>query len=1197
MNQKFSTRQQINLSIIIFAVFTLFSGAVTADNELAGPNELKARSAMILMTKAYPDVQVLREDGRITRLYGSAFSNGSSPEESAENFVYNYADVLGVGYDQLRPESLNKDGVKTQPVMYNQNTGEYKFTLVYYSQFIDGVPVYNADLRLLVRNEPGYPLVLASSSLRNLDGLNMADKASYNNALAEIAVQSDNPSLVEFTAPELTIWGGINNKLEQPTAAFAVVGSSDFPERWQYIINAQNGEVIYKQNLIIFENVNGTVHGMGTPGYAADICASAVDTPMPYSRVNIGSTISYADVNGDYTITNGGTSDVTVTSPVWGQYFRVYNYAGADAELTQVVTPPGPANFMHNSPDAEHTRSEVNAYILANLVRDLVIANNPSYPQVSTQSSFPIYVNRDDGYCPGNAWYDPGDVSINFCSAGGGYPNTSFMSVVYHEYGHHLVDAAGSGQGQYGEGLGDVIAILGSNDSRLGVGFTGNCSVGIRDADNTKQYPCSGTIHDCGQLLSGCIWDARTELMAIYPSSYMDTLALLSVNSILLHSGTEITPQITIDFLTLDDDDADLNNGTPHYDQLCAAFGAHNMDCPEVAEIWFDYTEGIPEVSDPSSGTVFRVVVNSGAATPVAGTGKFYYNVNDHGYMQGTMIETSPNVYQITMPTTSCNDRIDWFVQAQDSNGGTVSDPSGAPIEFYTTIADSEIFEVFADNFNANTGWTVSGTVTDGAWDRGVPAGLGERGDPATDYDGSTYCYLTDNVYGNSDVDGGTTMLTSPTFDLSAGDAKVSYARWYSNTFGAAPNLDSMFVHISNNNGGNWTIVEIVGPVDQANGGWYENSFLVSDYLTPTATMQMRFDVSDLGEGSVVEAALDAFLVKSFRCNDQPVISTSDLSDGTVDNAYSYSIVASGGSGDLTWTDKNGDLVGTGLSLSTDGILSGTPTSTGGISFTARVEDTAANYDEQLFSFTINDHIQIISTSLPEWTVNQAYNANLSSTGGTSPATWSDLNGDLGGTGLALSTDGFITGTPISEGTIGFTAKVEDNVGDADQSALTILINPALAITVVTPPDAIEGTAYNHQLQTTNGTGEVRWEDKFNDLSGTGVALDTAGYIYGIPTDTGTFSFTAVATDFTGSSDEAIFNLVIGPAYLCGDANADLAVNIIDITYIIAYLYNGGPAPLPLDAADVNASGDVNIIDITALIAYLYDSGSEPTCP
>ncbi len=64
---------------------------------------------------------------------------------------------------------------------------------------------------------------------------------------------------------------------------------------------------------------------------------------------------------------------------------------------------------------------------------------------------------------------------------------------------------------------------------------------------------------------------------------------------------------------------------------------------------------------------------------------------------------------------------------------------------------------------------------------------------------------------------------------------------------------------------------------------------------------------------------------------------------------------------------------------------------------------------------------------------------------------------------------------------------------------------------------------------------------------------------------------------------------------LCGDPDANNRINLIDITYIIQFLYFGGPAPLPNEcAADVNGNGMVNILDITYLISYLYREGSSP---
>jgi hypothetical protein len=168
----------------------------------------------------------------------------------------------------------------------------------------------------------------------------------------------------------------------------------------------------------------------------------------------------------------------------------------------------------------------------------------------------------------------------------------------------------------------------------------------------------------------------------------------------------------------------------------------------------------------------------------------------------------------------------------------------------------------FHDNFETNQGWTVQNqSVQTGEWERAVPAGSnGTRGDPPDDSDGSGKCYVTGNGY-DEDLDGGPTILYSPTIDLSAGDAEVSYDWWFYNDDGDDP----FEVAISNDNGGSWTVVrDIVG----GGGGWKSDSFLVGDYVTPTADMQVRFTTSDNPNDSVTEAGVDAFSILTY---DSPI--------------------------------------------------------------------------------------------------------------------------------------------------------------------------------------------------------------------------------------------------------------------------------------------------------------------------------------
>ena len=209
-------------------------------------------------------------------------------------------------------------------------------------------------------------------------------------------------------------------------------------------------------------------------------------------------------------------------------------------------------------------------------------------------------------------------------------------------------------------------------------------------------------------------------------------------------------------------------------------------------------------------------------------------------------------------------------------------------------------------NGNSSSGWTLgvgSDSATDGEWDRGAPVGGGDRGDPADDCDGSNQCFLTDNEDDNSDVDGGITTLITPAFDAtSITDAMFGYCRWYSNNFGGDPNNDSMLIQISNNGGSSWTLLE---EVTENAGAWVQKAFLISDYVTPSANMQVQFIARDLGDGSVIEAGIDNIEVFGIVCDDSCAVG--DLNcDGAI-NGGDLGVMLALFGGNAPEGDLNGD--------------------------------------------------------------------------------------------------------------------------------------------------------------------------------------------------------------------------------------------------------------------------------------------------
>ena len=870
-------------------------------------------------------VPSFESNGRVTRLYGTSLASGTSAQASVDAFLTGDLSDLGVNGTDFVPALQDGPGIPhgrarmghSQPVMYQRDTGTYRFTAFYYEQVRDGVPVYGSRLTLLVRNEPGYPLVLANTDVRNIGDFRVpaADQQP-------LAAQSELVSFARFQQvsevgdeqPRITytrrvIFAGIGDDFDQPRLADVAIVRNEVDE-WLFVTDAATGEIIHEEHRICFAGggVTGNVSGLASEGVATAECEDEVSTPLPYLHVTAGAITTDTDANGDFTI-NGIFGPITVSATLNGVWFEIFDAQAAIAEESAPGNPPSIVDLLFNSANNdEFIRAQVNAYVESNRVRDTAIGANPAYPTLMNQD-FPATVNRTDGFCPSNAWYDPGEESINFCASNGSSnPNTAWSSVVHHEYGHHLVNAGGSGQGQYGEGMGDVMSTIILDSNRLGAGWAGNCSGELRNADNDIQYPCTGAIHFCGQLISGCVWETRNELISTEPAAYTQILADLAVNAILVHSGSSITPAITIDWLTLDDDDSDIFNGTPHYDEIATGFGEHNMDAPALALLGFEFPDGLPTELDPDGGDIVRMNVSGITGTPVENTGRLFVDTGS-GPVEIVMTQTAPNEYEGAFPAAECATFVQYHFAAEAQGEGTEQFPyDGSDLN---ALSGFGVIGLFDDDFESDLGWSVTSNVSDGAWERAVPAGGGDRGDPPTDADGSGQCYVTDNADGNSDVDGGTTTLTSPIMDASGGNTIISYYRWYSNTAGDSPMADIFEVEISDDGGASWMELETVGPGGpEVDGDWFLKQFDLDEVagFEPNDQFRIRFSASDLGAGSVVEAGVDGVTLSQIDCDDPGVFGDLD-GDGIV--AFSDLLVLLAGWGDCVGCPA--DLDGNGV--------------------------------------------------------------------------------------------------------------------------------------------------------------------------------------------------------------------------------------------------------------------------------------------
>ena len=158
------------------------------------------------------------------------------------------------------------------------------------------------------------------------------------------------------------------------------------------------------------------------------------------------------------------------------------------------------------------------------------------------------------------------------------------------------------------------------------------------------------------------------------------------------------------------------------------------------------------------------------------------------------------------------------------------------------------------------------------------------------------------------------------------------------------------------------------------------------------------------------------------------VLSPSSLPLPVIGIAYNQTITVSGGTSPYTLTVISGSLP-TGLSLSTNGVLSGTPTAVGSFTFSIQATDATSATGSQSYSVTIAaPTITVAPGSLPNGTFASSYSQTISASGGSGSYSYAVSAGSLPA-GLSLnSTTGVLSGTPTSVGSSTFTVTATDTV-------------------------------------------------------------------------------------------------------------------------------------------------------------------------
>ncbi|MBX2802331.1 MAG: hypothetical protein KTR31_31915 [Myxococcales bacterium] len=499
---------------------------------------------------------------------------------------------------------------------------------------------------------------------------------------------------------------------------------------WVTFVDGATGELLNIHNEVRF--INGTVeaeHHARTPDGSA-----LVTSGVPSAVVTGNGDTDVTDAFGDYDVTKNNL----YTTDFDGDYLQVFNSAGGEGALSS-----SNPNMTWTTADA--TQSEIDTYIFTHQVRDWGLEVEPNVGIVVNDLTAYVNINSN---C--NAYYDG---NINFFTAGGGCNNTGEIAdVVYHEWGHgfHATSLeAGFFDSSLSEGASDTVSAFITGDNVIAPYF-GTGGGAIRDIGPDRIYPddyvaSQNNVHSNGLIFGGTMWDLWDILVDLEGES-LGTDNTEAIFAGTLKGGTDI-PGTFFEALAADDNDGDLNNGTPHICEIYEAFGAHGLG-PAAGTDSLVLASHEPLTLEPAELdhelAVELIDVAAGCEAGDAESATVHYRVNG-GAWENTALTALGDSVEGAIPGQAADSIVEYYIEGASSDGNDFTVPAGGVIRPYTFYV-GETLELHCRDFEANDGGythsLIAGEPGDGAddWQWGTPNGRAD--DPAAAYSG-------DNVWGN----------------------------------------------------------------------------------------------------------------------------------------------------------------------------------------------------------------------------------------------------------------------------------------------------------------------------------------------------------------------------------------------------------------------------------------------------------------
>jgi hypothetical protein len=780
--------------------------------------------------------------------------------------------------------------IPMQDLVVTLNKNDGKYINVNFKQIHNGKEVlfsrvtvrFTQDLKIMMVGVDAYNNIPnLQASLSEIQAIDAA-----KNAIATTIIDaSANKNLKIIAIPE-------EGKMIFKLVYEVIVNSQDevdMPGKYYTLVDANSGAIIYRQN-----KVNQI--GSHVQGFTWDInkFSPLLPKPLANAEVLVGGTTYTTNAQGD--ITFPGNSPVTGTISLKGPWCRVVSDATGTVTPSYSATFNGGDTISYDTTAAAIKTTKVNAFRHVNEIHDFMNLKLPSF--VSLNNQLLTRVDRTDGSC--NAFYN--GTSINFYEAGGGCtPIATIADVVYHEYGHGINDQYWSENGSsfdnggMGEGYADVWAMSIINSPIIGAGFYANSATnGIRryDTDN-KVYPKDivGEVHADGEIIAGAWWDVNVNW------GNLDSTSSLFANSTAgLATGPDGTEgkvyfDILIDALTYDDNDANINNGTPHFLPIVNAFAKHGIYL--LAETNIKHS---PYPKSVAANSPAPITVDVTVSYPAfLGDIKLYYRLKKVGLSLVdtlTLSVVSANTYSVNFPAKLQGQIFEYYLAVFNSNlmglmpASNSTAPTNAQFTIYSLERNIPYYIVFGmqsfisqDFETSTTGWDITlpspqDNATAGKWIVANPIGSKINNvQVQTDKDhtsGTGKCAVTGNATssvsaaGSADVDAGRTSIQSPIFNLTNfKNPVVSYWRWFTNSQSATnPRKDLWKVYISENGGKTYNLY--TDRTYEPDVSWRRQIAIIKDVKLGFQLDSVRFlfvalDSNISAGGTLIEAAIDDF--------------------------------------------------------------------------------------------------------------------------------------------------------------------------------------------------------------------------------------------------------------------------------------------------------------------------------------------------